>query len=506
MRLPSWLWFARTPRAPSGAGNGPPPTRVRKRAAAARLGVEPLEDRIVPATFTVRNLADAGDGSLRAAVTAANTNPGADVVDFAPGLGGTVALTSGELGITDDVLIAGPGANRLAVSGSDLSRVFRIGAGAAVVMDGLTVTRGNGLLWGGGIRNDGTLTLSDAVVSDNVVVGLPGQGPAVAAFGGGIYNTGALTVRHTTFARNRAAGAAGDPGGPGSAGIGGAISSISPNGGPAASAAVSHCTFVDNQAVGGAAGAGGPPGGPGIGGAIHNDNSSLTVSHSLFRDNRAVGGSAPGFAGGFGAGGAITNAARFGNATLSVSHSTLVNNQAVGGAGGAGGVGRGGGIANFVAFQAPPGSGFTATATVDHSTLTGNRAVGGAGLTSGAGQGGGITNENGGVLTVTDSAVVLNQAVGGAGDGGDGGNGLGGGIFNGPRTAFGVTTLTLQGSRVALNRAVGGESDAGTDGLGQGGGLYLAPGGVASADESTAVLFNFASTSDDDVFGDLGAA
>jgi hypothetical protein len=500
MRLPSWLWFARAPRAPSGTGNGPPPTRGRKRAAAARLGVEPLEDRTVPATFTVWNLADAGAGSLRAALTAANTNPGADVVDFARGLWGTVALTSGELGITDDVRIAGPGAHRLAVSGSDLSRVFRIHAGA-VVMDGLTVTRGNGRLWGGGIRNDGTLTLSDAVVSDNVVVGLPGQGPGVTAFGGGIYNSGALTVLQTTFARNRAAGAAGVPGGPGSAGIGGAISSISLDGGPAASAAVSHCTFVDNRAVGGAAGAAGPAGGPGIGGAIHNDNSSLTVSHTLFRDNQAVGGSAPGFSGGFGAGGAIANAARFGNTTLSVSHSTLVNNRAVGGAGG---VGRGGGIANFVAFQAPPGSGFTATATVAHNTLTGNRAVGGAGPTSGTGQGGGITNENGGVLTVTDSAIVLNWAVGGAGDGADGGNGLGGGIFNGPPTAFGVTTLTLQGSLVTLNRAVGGESDAGTDGLGQGGGLYLAPGGVASADASMAVLFNFASTSDDDVFGDLG--
>ena len=70
-------------------------------------------------------------------------------------------------------------------------------------MDGLTVTRGNGLLRGGGIRNDGTLTLSDAVVSDNVVVGLPGVAPATAALGGGIYNSGALTVLRTTFARNQ---------------------------------------------------------------------------------------------------------------------------------------------------------------------------------------------------------------------------------------------------------------------------------------------------------------
>ena len=60
----------------------------------------------------------------------------------------------------------------------------------------------------------------------------------------------------------------------------------------------------------------------------------------------------------------------------------------------------------------------------------------------------------------------------------------------------------LQGSLVVLNRADGGASTGGSAGLGVGGGLYLAPGGVASAD-LTAVLANDASTSDDDVFGDL---
>lgn len=41
------------------------------------------------ATFTVRNLSDAGRGSLRQAVLNANASPGADVVAFAPGLTGT---------------------------------------------------------------------------------------------------------------------------------------------------------------------------------------------------------------------------------------------------------------------------------------------------------------------------------------------------------------------------------------------------------------------------------
>ena len=203
------------------------------------------------------NLADSGPGSLRAAITAANTHPGADVIAFAHGLRGTVALTSGELGITDALRIDGPGAGRLAVSGSDASRVFNIGSGAAVSIDDLTITHGHGFLRGGGILNAGTLTLSDAVVSDNVVVGLPGMSADVDPFGGGILNTGTLSVSHTTFIHNQSLGAAGNPGGPGSTGLGGAIMSVGTADAPA-TATVSYSTFLDNQAVGGAAGAGAP--------------------------------------------------------------------------------------------------------------------------------------------------------------------------------------------------------------------------------------------------------
>ena len=81
MRLPSWLRSARPLRA-VGPGNGPPhpgPSAPRPPGwASSRWRTGPS-----PATFTVRNLADDGLGSLRAAVTAANINPGADVIDFA---------------------------------------------------------------------------------------------------------------------------------------------------------------------------------------------------------------------------------------------------------------------------------------------------------------------------------------------------------------------------------------------------------------------------------------
>ena len=109
MRLSSWLRSARSLFVPSGTEKGHRPTRLRKRALAARLSVERLEDRTVPSTFTVLNLADSGLGSLRAAIADANANPGADLIRFAPAArDGTIALTSGELGITDDLRIDGP--------------------------------------------------------------------------------------------------------------------------------------------------------------------------------------------------------------------------------------------------------------------------------------------------------------------------------------------------------------------------------------------------------------
>src|SRR5262249_44772034 len=90
-----------------------------------RPALEALEDRALPSTFTVTNLADGGPGSLRAAVTSANTTPGADSIQFAPGLKGTIPLAS-ELSVTDALTINGPGANKITVSGNDATRVFHV--------------------------------------------------------------------------------------------------------------------------------------------------------------------------------------------------------------------------------------------------------------------------------------------------------------------------------------------------------------------------------------------
>src|SRR5262245_33127838 len=146
----------------------PPKARAPRRRAGFRPRFEPLEDRSVPSTFTVLNLSDAGDGSLRQAVLDANSPvyPGADVIIFADGLQGTIDLGGVPLSITDHLTIEGPGAERVAVSGTDAGRVFEIGPGVAAVLDGLTITRGQAEV-GGGIYNAGTLAVDRCTLSAN---------------------------------------------------------------------------------------------------------------------------------------------------------------------------------------------------------------------------------------------------------------------------------------------------------------------------------------------------
>ena len=53
-----------------------------------------LEERVVPATFTVLNTNDFGQDSLRDAITLANTTPGNDDIVFNTGVTGTITLAS----------------------------------------------------------------------------------------------------------------------------------------------------------------------------------------------------------------------------------------------------------------------------------------------------------------------------------------------------------------------------------------------------------------------------
>src|SRR5262249_52893465 len=115
--------------------------RLRRPSAPPRL--EALEDRSLPSTFSVVNLNDAGAGSLRQPVRDANATAGPDTIRFDPGLHGTIPLTSGQLNVTDDVNVNGPGEDQVTVSGGHASRVFDIsGAGTNVTIRDLTIADG----------------------------------------------------------------------------------------------------------------------------------------------------------------------------------------------------------------------------------------------------------------------------------------------------------------------------------------------------------------------------
>jgi uncharacterized repeat protein (TIGR01451 family)/CSLREA domain-containing protein len=192
--------------------------------AAALLAFLPLTAAFAAAPIVVNSSADNVTGSngqctLREAINNANvdsdstggdcaTGNGADLITFAPTLAGqTVTLSAGELVISTTLTIQGPGADQLAVSGGDASRVFRI-TGGQVTLSGLTIRDGFvSAENGGGIFNSGTLLLDHVVVVTNTISG------SGTINGGGIYNSGTLTVTHSAIISNANQGSNGRGGG-----------------------------------------------------------------------------------------------------------------------------------------------------------------------------------------------------------------------------------------------------------------------------------------------------
>jgi hypothetical protein len=321
----------------------------------------------------VTHLDDSGAGSLRQAIT---DTAGGGRIDFA--VKGVIKLTTGELTIDKGLIITGPGAGSLSVSGSKASRVFNI-TGGDVTISGLTVCDGKTVgspARGGGIYNGGKLTLNSAVVKGNQAVGAEGQ----CAYGAGIYNNGALTATNCTITGNTATGGDGTTGGNGARG--GGICTVG-------SMTVAACTISGNTAAGGNSTGPGRAGDGEGGGIFCYNNCTVVVDGTTISGNKARAGNAShasgqaGFASG---GGAIQN---WGGAsgTRRYTNCTFSGNACEGGVGGmADSCSRGGG-----AWE-------TSTAEFIHCTFFGNKTPGrfqeGGGLYSAANPGDGPVVQN----------------------------------------------------------------------------------------------------------------
>jgi hypothetical protein len=209
------------------------------------LNLEVLEARTLLATCNVTRLTDLGAGNgyrgdLRYCITKANAEPGEDLIIFHPTAYGTINLTGALPSLSDDVIIDGPGANVVKVrrdTGGNY-RIFTVDAATTVGIFGLTITNGRevgtaGTPNGGGIRNNGTLALGAVAVVGNSVQG-------TIAFGGGITNQGVMTIVDSTIAENRV------DGGSNQLGNGGALGGGIAQPGGMYSLTISNSTIANN--------------------------------------------------------------------------------------------------------------------------------------------------------------------------------------------------------------------------------------------------------------------
>ncbi|HEY65776.1 MAG TPA: CSLREA domain-containing protein [Caldilineae bacterium] len=307
---------------------------------------------VYAATITVNTtddeLTNDGDCSLREAIQAANTDSQVD--NCGPGSGddeiilpaGTYVLAisgtnednnaSGDLDIKSNLTIKGAGADVTIIDGNQIDRVLHVHYGAIVTINDVKITNGktpdganpgDSGEDGGGIYNEGTLTLNDCIVTGNATGN--GNGDSVyggdGGYGGGIANIGTLTVNRCTISNNYTGN------GNGNDGYGGDGGGIYNEG---------TLTLNDSTVSGNQTGNGdlATTGNGGFGGGISNAG-SLTMNRCTISGNVTGDGGGTG-----GDGGGIYN---WSGADLTLNNCTLTNNS-VGRGGVAADDGLGGGI------------------------------------------------------------------------------------------------------------------------------------------------------------------
>ena len=267
------------------------------------------------ATFAVNSTFDTADTApgngicadqgglctLRAAISEANALPGSDVIILPAGTYTQTLVAAnddfnagGDFDITDSVTITGAGAattiiQAAAEAGITTERVLHVTSPAAIVgIEGVTIRNGrltgftDHATRGGGIRNQGTLTLSNSVVRDNVATGAGGIrnelslslvdvivtnnacfNPSRNCYGGGIYShaknqtlniTRGSISNNTSTSANTSFGTEAFGFAAGIGAEGGGTINISGSLNPAAPVVISNNTTIGNGSFGGGSG------------------------------------------------------------------------------------------------------------------------------------------------------------------------------------------------------------------------------------------------------------
>ncbi len=258
-----------------------------------RMHLEALEPRRLLATVRVTTDSDVVDFggaqtiadlpghdevvSLREAIIAANNTLGLDQVRFESNFffqPRTIWLQQGELQVTDSLVLTGPGADRLSISGGFASRVFNLDDGNLfsdlnVAISHVTIMQGSlsgNHEEGAGILNREDLTLTYSTIRNNMTQGYYGHGAGIST------RDGQLNLFGCTVANNVAAGGYS---------YGAGIMTNTHLGTPDATT-ITNSTISGNQNA------------LGIGGGIFNWDGLLTISNSTMTGNygrpSAVGG------------------------------------------------------------------------------------------------------------------------------------------------------------------------------------------------------------------------
>jgi len=145
-------------------------------------------------TLTVTNCSN--DSQLQADVSTANSDNANDTITFA--CSGAIPLTS-TLNITGSMTLDGSGQS-VTLDGNNSVQVLSVDSGVSFTLNALTIAHGSGVVTdggGGGIYNQGMLSISNSTVSGNSA----GNG----GDGGGILNAGGtLSISNSTVSGNSA--------------------------------------------------------------------------------------------------------------------------------------------------------------------------------------------------------------------------------------------------------------------------------------------------------------